>query len=51
MNYERRSGKIRRVSRDRRMGTNPRDYKGPEKRAVFDRRKYNERRQKKYAAS
>ena len=51
MNYERRSAKIRRTSRDRRMGTTPKGYQGPEKRAVFDRRKYDERRKKKYAVS
>lgn len=51
MNYERRSGKNRRVSKDRRMGTTPKGYKGPEKRARFDRRNYDERRQKKFAAA
>ena len=50
MNYEERSGIGRRSSRDRRMGTTPKGYKGPEKRAMFDRRKYDQRRQKKYAA-
>ena len=50
MNYEKRSGIGRRISRDRRKGTTPMGYKGPEKRVVFDRRKYDERRQKKYAA-
>lgn len=51
MNYERRSVKIRRVSKDRRMGTTPKGYNGPEKRARFDRRKYDERRKKQYAVS
>ena len=51
MNYERRSKKIRRIFRDRRMGTTPKNYIGPEKRAMFDRRKYDERRQKNYAVS
>jgi len=51
MSYERRSNKVRRISRDRRMGTTPKDYIGPEKRAVFDRRKYDERRQINYAVS
>jgi len=51
MNYERRSDKIRRVSKDRRMGTTPKGYKGPEKRTRFDRRKYNERRKKTYSVS
>ena len=38
----------RRIAKDRRFGTNPKGYNGPERRAVFDRRNYNERRQKKY---
>ena len=50
MSYEKRSGIDRRKSKDRRMGTTPKGYLGPEKRAVFDRRKYDQRRLKKYAA-
>ncbi len=38
----------RRIVGDRRFGTNSKGYNGPERRAVFDRRNYNERRQKKY---
>ena len=40
----------RRIVGDRRFGTNPKGYNGPERRAVFDRRNHNERRQGQYAA-
>jgi len=42
---EKRSGKDRRITGDRRLGTNPKGYNGPEKRSIFDRRSYDERRQ------
>jgi hypothetical protein len=44
---EKRSGKDRRITGDLRFGTNPKGYNGPERRSVFDRRSYNERRQTK----
>ena len=44
---EKRSSKERRITGDRRFGTNPKGYNGPEKRSVFDRRNYYERRQTK----
>ena len=48
MGEDRRLCADRRIDGDRRFGTNPKGYNGPERRAVFDRRNYNERRQKKY---
>lgn len=44
---EKRSSKDRRIFGDQRVGTNPKGYNGPERRSVFDRRSYNERRQTK----
>jgi len=60
---DKRSGMDRRVNKDRRLGINRRMYQdrrlddnrnghnGPERRSIFDRRGYNERRQDKYVFS
>jgi hypothetical protein len=51
MNYHRRIDIDRRVPGERRANRNSKDYKGPERRSVFDRRKYNDRRQNSYEVS
>ena len=48
MEKDRRICVNRRIAGDRRFGTNPKGYYGPERRAVFDRRGHNERRQEQY---
>ena len=48
MGKDRRLCTDRRSAGDRRFGTNPKGYNGPERRAIFDRRNHTARRQKKY---
>ena len=46
---EKRGNKDRRVPGDRRFGSNPKGYHGPERRGTFDRRRYMGRRRHRIA--
>ena len=51
MGQDRRVDADRRIDRDRRLGSSRDGYNGPERRSVFDRRDYSERRFLKHTSS
>ena len=51
MGQDRRVDTDRRIERDRRLGNSRSVYPGPERRSIFDRRDYSERRYLKHTSS